>query len=86
MARREAIVLALGGACLGAQASAQDARDAEAPPDLEFLEYLGSWQGEDDEWFVIEQFEKDEAEQRAPKDDTEERPRKPEPNDDESGK
>jgi hypothetical protein len=85
MARREAIVLALGGLCVGAQASAQEAQDAEAP-DLELLEYLGSWQGEDDEWFVIEQWEKDGAEERKPKGDSEDRRRQPESNDDESAK
>lgn len=86
MAKRGAIALALGGACLGAQANAQDAQDVETPPpDLEFLEYLGSWQGEDDEWFVIEQWEKDNAERRQPKTEAEDRRRKPQPENDERG-
>ncbi len=32
---------------------------ADAGPDLEFLEYLGSWAEEDDEWLAIEEWEKD---------------------------
>jgi hypothetical protein len=35
------------------------AQEAQAPPpagpDLEFLEYLGSWAEQDDEWLAIEQ-------------------------------
>lgn len=55
MRRRAPIVIALGGMCLTSAAPAQDA-DA---PDLDFLEYLGSWQAEDDEWLVIAEWEKD---------------------------
>jgi hypothetical protein len=32
-----------------------------AGPDLDFLEYLGTWAEEDDEWLAIEEWEKDEA-------------------------
>ena len=35
-----------------------------AAPDLAFLEYLGSWQGDDDEWLAIKEWDKD----AAPKD------------------
>ena len=31
------------------------------PPDLEFLEYLGAWAEEDDEWLAIEEWQKDAA-------------------------
>jgi hypothetical protein len=30
-----------------------------AVPDLAFLEYLGSWQGDDDEWLAIKEWDKD---------------------------
>ena len=30
-----------------------------AVPDLAFLEYLGSWQGDDDEWLAIKEWEQD---------------------------
>lgn len=30
-------------------------------PDLEFLEYLGAWAEEDDEWLAIEEWQKDNA-------------------------
>jgi hypothetical protein len=40
-----------------------DAQETEQPPgpDLEFLEYLGTWAEEDDEWLAIEEWEKDEV-------------------------
>jgi hypothetical protein len=31
----------------------------EASPDLDFLEYLGAWAEEDDEWLAIEEWRKD---------------------------
>ena len=54
-------VLALGGSCWLVAAQAQQA-DAEVGPDLDFLEYLGAWVGEDDEWLAIEEWEKDNGE------------------------
>jgi len=36
----------------------------DAAPDLAFLEYLGSWQGDDDEWLAIKEWDQD----AAPKD------------------
>ena len=30
-------------------------------PELEFLEYLGAWAEEDDEWLAIEEWQKDNA-------------------------
>ena len=34
-------------------------RAQEAAPDLDFLEYLGAWADEDDEWLAIETWEKE---------------------------
>ena len=33
----------------------------DAVPDLAFLEYLGSWQGDDDEWLAIKEWDQDNA-------------------------
>jgi hypothetical protein len=33
----------------------------ETGPDLDFLEYLGTWAEEDDEWLAIEEWQKDDA-------------------------
>ena len=40
---------------------AQQSEPAEPGPDLDFLEYLGTWAEEDDEWLAIEEWAKDEA-------------------------
>ena len=55
-------LLALGCAWL----AAAEAQEAEAPPapDLEFLEYLGAWAEDDDEWLAIEEWQKDQAAER----------------------
>lgn len=37
------------------QAPAGDAPADEAPVDLEFLEYLGSWEDDDSEWQLVEE-------------------------------
>lgn len=45
-----------------ASAQAQEAEqgpEQEQGPDLDFLEYLGTWAEEDDEWLAIEEWEKD---------------------------
>ena len=54
-------LLAAGGLWLARGAHAQQAAapPADAAPDLEFLEYLGSWQADDDEWLAIKEWEKD---------------------------
>jgi hypothetical protein len=57
MVKRRSVVLALGGISLAAAAAA-GAQEAESP-DLEFLEYLGSWQADDDEWLAVAEWEKD---------------------------
>lgn len=59
------VLLALGCSWLmGVQA-----QEAEPPPvpDLDFLEYLGAWAEDDDEWIAIEEWQKDER--AAPGDD-----------------
>jgi hypothetical protein len=49
-------MLALGWCVTGVQAQEAD----QGPgPDLDFLEYLGAWAEEDDEWLAIEEWEKD---------------------------
>jgi hypothetical protein len=57
MRRRRIALLALGGLWL-APAHPQD-DDSEPAPDVDFLEYLGSWQADDDEWWEIAEWEKD---------------------------
>jgi hypothetical protein len=46
--------------CWVTAAHAQEA-ELPPPPDLEFLEYLGAWAEEDDEWLAIEEWQNDEA-------------------------
>jgi hypothetical protein len=55
MRRIVSAALALAYWQTGAQA--QEAEEAPAP-DLDFLEYLGAWAGDDDEWLVIEEWER----------------------------
>jgi hypothetical protein len=59
--RAIAAALLAGGLWLarGAQGQQPAAPPADALPDLEFLEYLGSWQADDDEWLAIREWEKD---------------------------
>jgi hypothetical protein len=49
-----------------AQPEARESEDgpdaaADDAPDLAFLEYLGSWQADDDEWLLIAEWHEDEA-------------------------
>jgi hypothetical protein len=44
-------LLAMLGAAAGL-ASTASAADEPAAPELDFLEYLGSWQAEDEEWVI----------------------------------
>ena len=67
--KRAPIVLALTGACLTQPAAAQE--EAEAP-EVDFLEYLGSWQEQDDEWFEIAEWERDNPEKDNPGKDRDE--------------
>ena len=49
---RRRLLLAVGiSAWLGAAANAQE------EPDLSFLEYLGTWQEDDEEWLAVEDWE-----------------------------
>jgi hypothetical protein len=75
MRRLPPAVLALCAFGLARAAQAQERSPApnETPPDLEFLEYLGSWQASDEEWFAIRELEGKRA-----KDGSQER-NKPEP-------
>jgi hypothetical protein len=70
------VALAFWCGC-GALAHAQQ-RDQEEAPDLDFLEYLGTWAEEDDEWLAIETWERDVG-GRA---DEDEQPKEPESDDD----
>ena len=70
-------LLALGGWWCVAGAHAQET-EQEQGPDLDFLEYLGTWAEDDDEWFAIEQWQKDNREdggepspEQKPKDEDE---------------
>jgi hypothetical protein len=62
-------MLALGWWLTSAQAQ-EPAQ--EQGPDLDFLEYLGAWAEEDDEWLAIEEWEKDNG--AEPQEDPEEDP------------
>jgi hypothetical protein len=68
MRRLYTVALALGCWWLAApRAQEADAESGEGP-DLEFLEYLGSWAEEDDEWLELEEWRKrdpQEADDRA---------------------
>jgi hypothetical protein len=67
-----AALLVLGCAWLAAaRAQEVEPERREPVPDLDFLEYLGAWAAEDDEWLAIEEWRKDDAAD-AGKDDAEE--------------
>ena len=57
--------LALGGSWWLTTAHAQPADEEKAPPDLDFLEYLGAWAEDDDEWLAIEEWHKDNPDDAA---------------------
>jgi hypothetical protein len=56
MRKLRATMVAFGG-LVGAAAHAQEAVEVP-PPDLDFLEYLGAWAEDDDEWLAIEEWQK----------------------------
>jgi hypothetical protein len=69
---RRLLAALIGALCFARGASAQPAPTTPAPPpratppkdavpDLAFLEYLGSWQGDDDEWLAIKEWDQDNA-------------------------
>jgi hypothetical protein len=68
-------LVALGGWWWIAGAQTQEAEEAPEPgPDLDFLEYLGAWAGDDDEWLAIEEWQKDNREDRE-RENPEEKPK-----------
>ena len=81
MRKLQFAVLALGGSWWLAAAQAQET-DQDAQPDLDFLEYLGAWAEEDDEWLAIEEWQKDDAGAAGGRDS--EAPKKERDEDDES--
>ena len=52
-------MLALGCCWLTGLAAQEAEPEPEPGPDLDFLEYLGAWAEEDDEWLAIEEWQKD---------------------------
>jgi hypothetical protein len=52
-------LLAMLGAAAGLAGTAR-AADEPAAPELDFIEYLGSWQAEDEEWVIEAGWEEDE--------------------------
>jgi hypothetical protein len=58
MSKRRLTVLAVGGSCWLVAAHAQQT-ETETGPDLDFLEYLGAWAEDDDEWLAIEEWQKE---------------------------
>jgi len=68
---RRLLAACVGALCLARGASAQPPATQPTPPrttppkdavpDLAFLEYLGSWQGDDDEWLAIKEWDQDTA-------------------------
>jgi hypothetical protein len=52
-------LLAMLGAAVGLVGAARGAEEP-AEPELDFLEYLGSWQAEDEEWVIEAGWEGDE--------------------------
>ena len=83
MRRIGAALLALGCWWLtGALAQETERRRPPEPtPELDFLEYLGAWAEEDDEWLAIEEFRRDIG---AEEDDDTEKPESERDDDDES--
>ena len=64
MRKVAATLCAVGELWFAWAAHAQDTKPAPTqatPPDLDFLEYLGAWQENDEEWLVSEQLQKDRA-------------------------
>ncbi len=47
------LLLVTSGSAWPADAVKDTAEDADAVPDMEFLEYLGSWEESDEEWMLF---------------------------------
>jgi hypothetical protein len=86
MRRLGRVALALG--CWLARAQAQEVQPEQTPapgPELDFLEYLGAWAEEDDEWLALEEWEKDNrADAEAEAEEDAEEPESESGDDDES--
>ena len=55
-------LLLVCGLCVGTAWATDEAPDAQATSDVEFIEYLGLWEESDDEWLMLdEQQESEEA-------------------------
>ena len=55
------------GLCLGTAAAADEAPEAEAMGDIEFIEYLGLWEESDDEWLMLDdEQDSEEAPEKEP--------------------
>ena len=62
MRKLASALVALGASWVAPGAHAQSKDAAAEPPGLDFLEYLGSWQADDDEWYEIAEWDKDNPE------------------------
>lgn len=65
MRKLTAAFVALGASWLAPAAHAQGKDAAAEPPGLDFLEYLGSWQADDKEWYEIAEWDKDNRNDQA---------------------
>jgi|KBSSwiStaDraftv2_1062776.scaffolds.fasta_scaffold449757_2 hypothetical protein len=59
MRKLASTMVALGAAWVAPGAPAQGKDAAAEPPGLDFLEYLGSWQADDKEWYEIAEWDKE---------------------------
>jgi hypothetical protein len=88
MRKVASLLCTLGGLWLARGAQAQDAKEPPTP-DLDFLEYLGTWQADDDEWLVSEDWQKnrkgDEGRKPAEKGDAKRSPQAKNEDDDDEG-
>ena len=48
-------VLLVCGLCIGTAWAADEAPDEEGAQDVEFIEYLGLWEGSDEEWVMLDE-------------------------------
>lgn len=55
------VTLLICGLCLGTVSVADEAPDADAMSDMDFIEYLGLWEESDEEWLMLDDEQDDEA-------------------------
>jgi hypothetical protein len=65
MRKLAAPFVALCASWLAPDAHAQGKEAAAEPPGLDFLEYLGSWQADDKEWYEIAEWDKENRADKA---------------------